>query len=404
MPRPITRLLPLLLAIIVLAAPDAALAQRGTSSPVEDFPIPNGYFFTQAAPGQNGAGYRVANEAGIPLWDEFRRHGGLGTLGYPASRRFMAGDRVAQLFQFGTLRWDPVRERAELLSFLETARAPEIARRAEPPPRSAGEADRYPWSGWWWPANNQAGGPRLFDLSGPLAKYDRLTQSLGQPDPRTMEWEEAELLFAGLRWAGHCNGWAAAALLEPEPTETRVINGITFSVADQKGLLTSWHFADSALWAVGHEDQEMTPVDFHKTLIAWMGDQRKGMVFTFRLIGEEVWSYPAFKYELVMGPDAARPDVWHVRTVVWFVDNDVPATFVGGRPWPAPEGKVFEYSLFGDPRNPSGGEWGPLATPGGFGRPYMLWYPDPQRRNEGRQLTPPALDYTVIQRIVKSPS
>jgi hypothetical protein len=30
----------------------------------------------------------------------------------------------------------------------------------------------------------------------------------------------------------------------------------------------------------------------------------------------------------------------------------------------------------------------------------MLWYPDPQRRNEGRQLTPPALDYAIIQRIV----
>ncbi len=55
----------------VLAAPDAAAPDT------EDYWIPNGHFFPQAAPGQKGAGYRVANEAGIPFWIAFEQLGGL---------------------------------------------------------------------------------------------------------------------------------------------------------------------------------------------------------------------------------------------------------------------------------------------------------------------------------------
>ncbi len=325
----------LVLALVVLAAaPVPAAAQRAA----EDFAIPNGYFYTQAAPGQNGAGYRVANEASIPFWDEFQRHGGLAKLGYPVSGRFIWKDRVAQLFQFGALVWLGGDRLSEIRRVEELGEPPDHAKRAQPSPRSTGDAERYPWSGWWWPANFRAGGPFLFDPSGPLAKYDRYVESLGQPDPRTVEWERSELIFAGLQWAGHCNGWAAAALLEPEPTDSRIVNELTFGVADQKGLLSAYHFADAALWALGSEEQEVTPAELHRMLLSWLGRQRKGMIFTFRLGDEEVWSYPAFKFESVMGPDAIRPNVWLVRTVVWFVDNDVPAGWVGARPWPAADG------------------------------------------------------------------
>ena len=49
----------------VLAQPQP---QRIGVPPAEgDYAIPNGHFFTQSAPGQQGNGYRVANEAGIPF-------------------------------------------------------------------------------------------------------------------------------------------------------------------------------------------------------------------------------------------------------------------------------------------------------------------------------------------------
>jgi hypothetical protein len=387
----------------VLAQPVPSV-QIGVPSSEPDYAIPNGYFFTEAAPGQHGNGYRVANEAGIPFWDAFRALGGVEKLGYPLTRRFIWNGTVVQGFQNGVLRWLPNEGRAEIKPTAEVGAPPADAKRAESPLAFSGEAARKPWSGWWWPANDLVGGPRLFDPDGPLARYDRYVDALGRPSSATMEWERAEIRFAGLAWAGHCNGWAAAALLEPEPVAERVINGVTFSVADQKGLLTSYHFADSAAWAAGSYEKDVEPADFHRELTRWMGGQRKGLVFTFRPSGatDEVWSYPASRFETVIGPDPVEPDVWHVKTTVWLVDNDVLASFVGSRPWPGADGKVMEYTLRGDPNDPKGGAWS-SKTDSRFGRPFMIWYPDPSHRNVDRQLSSPALDYRLLRQITRGP-
>ncbi|MGE3268449.1 MAG: hypothetical protein AB7P40_06860 [Chloroflexota bacterium] len=375
----------------------------GTPHPDGDYSIPNGHFYTQAAPGQGGKGYRVANEASIPFWDAFQAEGGVQKLGYPLTRRFTWNKTTVQAFQKGMLRWLPSESRVEVRAATDVGEPPDDAKRAELPLAFSGEAQRKPWSGWWWPANDLVGGPRLFDLNGPLARYDRYVESLGRPDPQTVEWEGSEIRFSGLAWAGHCNGWAAAALLEPEPLRERTINGMTFSVADQKGLLTSYHFADAAAWAAGSEDVDVTPADFHRAVVAWMGGERKGAVFTYRPVGAEIWSYPAYRFETEIGPDPAESNLWHVKMTVWLADNNVPANFTGTRPWPGENGKVLEYTLTGsDPHNPTGGAWSP-KTDGRFGRPFMVWYPDPSQRNIGRQLTSPGLDYDLVRQITRGP-
>ena len=391
-----------------LACPAEGFAQQpapvpGTPPDDGDYSIPNGHFFTEAAPGQHGAGYRVANEAGIPFWDAFQAEGGVQKLGYPLSRRFISKGFVVQVFQNGALRWNGDEARAEVRPTREVDRPPGEARRAERPLRLRAEAARQPWSGWWWPANDIVGGPRLFDRDGPLARFDRYVESLGLPNPGTVEWERQEIRFAGFQWAGHCNGWAAAALLEPEPTEDRIVNGVTFTVADQKGLLTSYHFADAVLWSVGSDEQDTTASEFHRALLSWIGTEHRGMIFTFRPAGEEVWSYPAYSFDTEMGPDPLEADVWHVKTVVWLADNDVPAGSIGSRPWPGPNGKTFEYTIRGDPYDPSSGDWAASAA-GRFGHPYMVWYPDPGRRNIDRQLTSPDLDYKHLLQVVRGVS
>src|SRR5690349_123336 len=115
MMRPVNRHLASVLTVIVLgfvalaSAPSVYAEQAGPfpgTPPADgDYDIPNGHFFTQAAPGQGGAGYHVANEAGIPFWDAFQDQGGVGTLGYPLSRRFISKGSVVQVFQNGALRW-----------------------------------------------------------------------------------------------------------------------------------------------------------------------------------------------------------------------------------------------------------------------------------------------------------
>ena len=391
---------------VVLGFAPRTLAQPaaprfGTPRPDGDYAIPNGHFFTQAAPGQGGNGYRVANEAGIPFWDAFLAEGGVEKLGYPLTRRFTWNGTVVQLFQNGALRWLPTESRTEVRPPKDVGDPPTDAKRAELALAFSGEAQRHPWSGWWWPANDLVGGPRLFDRDGPLARYDEYVQALGRPHPGTVEWERAEVRYAGVAWAGHCNGWAAASLLEPEPVRERTINGVTFSVADQKGLLTSYHFADAAAWTAGSEQSDVSPVDFHRAVTTWIGGESKGAVFTFRPVGEEIWSYPAYRFETEIGPDALEANVWQVKTTVWLVDNEVPAGFIGSRPWPTPAGKVLEYTLRGgDPHNPSGGEWA-KSTEGRFARPFMVWYPDPTNRNIGRQLTSPNLEYGLLRQITR---
>src|SRR5207237_1280794 len=127
-------------------------------------------------------------------------------------------------------------------------------------------------------------------------------------DPGTLGWERTELFLggAGPSWAGHCNGWAAAALLEPEPTAPVQVGDVTFSVSDLKGLLSDYHFADTALWLYGGGAGGLDPADFHRQLVRWLVGQQQGMVVVFNPGGEEIWSYPAYRVKLVATPDATQ--------------------------------------------------------------------------------------------------
>jgi hypothetical protein len=145
-------------------------------------------------------------------------------------------------------------------------------------------ANIIPWSGDWWAAiggglalgwgerdtkdfvwNADAGkyeavsGFADDDLST-LRKYDLWTERVTGVNPRAAEFElHGDNQWGGNRafdhhvdpaeaadydedgvaygWWGHCNGWAAASLVEREPFAPVVANGIRFDVADLKGLL-----------------------------------------------------------------------------------------------------------------------------------------------------------------------
>src|SRR5687767_15994915 len=70
-------------------APSGTQAQGLARETLADYDVVNGHFFTQAG-GRNGdQGFSVTDDGGVPFWSEFRRLGGIETLGYPVSRRFM---------------------------------------------------------------------------------------------------------------------------------------------------------------------------------------------------------------------------------------------------------------------------------------------------------------------------
>jgi hypothetical protein len=376
-----------------------AAAAEATS---EDYEVPGGRFYPQMVLGREvGAGFAVYDGQGAALWTAFQTLGGVEQLGYPISRRFDWDGIWSQEFEGGVVRWLPEDGMGEVVprDNLPDELPPASAMRPELPWTASSQIERVPWSGWWWPSNEALGRP-LFAVGGPLDKYDQYVgRALGE-NPQTRDWERRENSFPGNRWAGHCNGWAAAALLEPEPTTSRTELGVTFSVGDQKGLLTYFHFADSAAWTFG-EGGTVQPPDFHRVLLNWMsGEQAKGFVLTFDMGGGEVWSYPAYGFESTWTPDPTVPYRWRVRTTLRMADMEVPIEFVGTRPYPGPNGKVFEYTLDGDPENGEAGNWiGPSAS-GRFAHPGRVWYPSPAHQNLDRQWISPEIDRGTIMNIL----
>lgn len=100
------------------------LSQQPPPAPLPDYDIPGGHFFTQTA--GPGRGFSVTDSgtdtSGRPIrfWSEFRRLGGLSTLGYPISRRYTGEDGfVYQAFQRGVLQWHPEDSAAWLVNSLD---------------------------------------------------------------------------------------------------------------------------------------------------------------------------------------------------------------------------------------------------------------------------------------------
>ena len=91
-----------------------------------------------------------------------------------------------------------------------------------------------PWSGYWWPIHEG----RLLE---PLGKYDTVTGH------RAADWERQNNPPGPEvpQWHGYCHAWAAASVLEKEPTKDQMERSVALSVGDQKGLLTAMPYRRS---------------------------------------------------------------------------------------------------------------------------------------------------------------
>lgn len=305
-----------------------------------------------------------------------------------------------------------MRASAFLLALLLIAAAPPPAPPLPAPvvpPGARPPVDRTlqptPWSGWWWPMLDRPGTatPHLYDAGGPLDKFDRFVAATTGRSPGTRDWEyqHMRVIDPDKSWWGHCNGWAAAAVLEPEPVRAVERGGVRFGVGDQKGLLSAWHQADGAAFAIGGQNRSLTALAFHRALVDFTVRRRMPVIVNVFSVGSDryqVWNYPTFRVRFAYTPDAADPRRTHVAATVWYVGNQVPPDFVGTQPWPSGAGKTYTYWLLDDPENPSAGEWeGETAGDGELARPSLVWFPDADRRVQG--LAPPTLRYESIRAI-----
>jgi hypothetical protein len=177
-----------------------------------------------------------------------------------------------------------------------------------------GVIDNLPWVGWWWRAekniSDQLG--HLYDPGGPLEKYDRYFGTTAR---------QKEMQYTGTGhftdtpdytdddWFGHCHGFSAASLSEPEPRSNKTVTNasgeqITFTVSDLKGLLVAAYGAvnDPAGGLGehgGNSANDPSAKDFHHYLFKWIRRQKKGLTADLD-VTDARYFHPVWKYEATM--------------------------------------------------------------------------------------------------------
>ncbi|HEX5416531.1 MAG TPA: septal ring lytic transglycosylase RlpA family protein [Chloroflexota bacterium] len=130
--------------------PANALANGGA-----DFDVPAGHFFSQTNGtnrGADGGGFVIADTGGIPFWTFFQQEGGVATLGYPISQRFVWDGFTCQATQRGILQWNATARTVQLANifdyFAQTGKDPwlESARLAPRAQQAAEETNGQSFS------------------------------------------------------------------------------------------------------------------------------------------------------------------------------------------------------------------------------------------------------------------
>ncbi|MCU0866430.1 MAG: hypothetical protein MUC36_21820 [Planctomycetes bacterium] len=215
---------------------------------------------------------------------------------------------VSSLFRFdppGVVSKEPILNQPEALGFAIERRLDQLPRR--------GQAEVVPWSGWWWPM--RADGTAAGGANSPLGKYAR---AFGLGDA-PVQWEREHHGTAGGRapesWWGHCNGWAAAAILEPVPQRDVEINGVVLTATDLSGLLCAAYFGCHALGLderyagtdtpsvdsfgrpVDRAYRDINPAVLHLLASNRIGVDRKAFVADVSP-GSQVWNHPVWAFEV----------------------------------------------------------------------------------------------------------
>jgi competence ComEA-like helix-hairpin-helix protein len=150
------------------------------------------------------------------------------------------------------------------------------------------------------------------DELSPMDKFATVQYLEGNTYPNPFFLSAWEILNSynpgGESWWGHCNGWAAAAILTNEPTQSQNHsvdgNSIEFTVADQKGLLTESHYSTYSRFygqRYNGDDEDdiadLSPSAFQKIMSIYVKELGVPLVFDTTAT-EAVWNFPAYAIDL----------------------------------------------------------------------------------------------------------
>ena len=207
-----------------------------------------------------------------------------------------------------------------------------------------GEARKKPFTGHWYP-HRHGGTARIFPGKSRSALH-RYDQAFPRSDGTAVGWESRFHSSGASKWTGHCNGFAAASQRHLEPRFDVIRNGVRFTPADVKTLLTEIHqhvhtymlggrrcrnvLIENASNTGGGTScpagyrkillgngktkciknaptrtssphlsscEDVNAGTFHLALANWVGRREQTIVFDKEAY-HQVWNYPLFKYHL----------------------------------------------------------------------------------------------------------
>lgn len=217
-----------------------------------------------------------------------------------------------------------------------------------PPLTAAGanQASFVPWSGYWWPFT-QGGLGTGQDYRGrpaPLEKYNFLMTGATSGDPLD-KYMDAYYDPDAPGWYGLCVFWALAASSENVNVLPSSEQNVVFRVGDKKGLLTLVHDSDLVEMSANH-----SPDVFHFWLLHYIRDQKKGFIADLSA-GEEVWSFPIYRYDMV---STRNGSVESVSVKIYYADDAVRPDYMGTRVLTSD----YTYDLFLNGSGEiTGGQW-----------------------------------------------
>lgn len=200
---------------------------------------------------------------------------------------------------------------------------------------SQGQSNRPGWAGYWWPYTSNG-------IAGSAARYEAARGRAGATG-----WESSNHgpSLRGIQdWWGHCNGWAAAAVLFPEPREPETVNGVSFSVGDQKALLSEAGMEVTADFFGHRVDQndfssdafgDVYPNQFFAVLTNIVGNGLPMIID--RYTGDQVWNQPLAGYRIApvtqadylgQSPNSNQIHRVMVTMQIWWARNDVPEDYL----------------------------------------------------------------------------
>jgi hypothetical protein len=234
--------------------------------------------------------------------------------------------------------------------------------------------EQLPQNGYWWP---HRGVPLARPENSPLHLYDQYVEKVHGTNPNSREWELRYHSLEHVSWGGHCNGWAASAVLDQfeEDYFYDEANLNMISPADIQGMRSetafcvNWAFYGKRYRNQEDDSKDIYPDRFHKVLRYYIKYLNKPVALD-RYSHSSVDNSVISGYRFEVEPINERRVKVTAHTRMHFYSG----SYVYQKQAAANSTRIYKYYLDLDENGEiSGGEW--IS-----GNPDFLWVPLAQEK------------------------